>query len=106
MHWSEQELEKAAKQLKEEGPARVLINAEGEGLGAARAREKHGIKPDIIFIRRDGWTLGAPDWLEAEAFRQWPDQWVAFMRRPEEKARLIAEYHHHDDSTAAASAEE
>lgn len=86
------DLNKAARTIMERGPSRVLISADGEATTSRRARENHGIVPDIVFIRRDGWSLGAPEYLEAAAYRLSSDEWVGFMRRPSTKARPIGEY--------------
>lgn len=82
--------EMAAKALAE-GPDRVMIS-EHEALGSKRARELHGTVPDVVFLRGDGWSLGAPKELEYAAYRTWPDQWVGFMICPETAARPISEY--------------
>lgn len=67
------------------GPDRVVINREGEALGSRRAREM-GVTPDVIFIRDDGWSLGAPARLRGVAESMWRDQWAGVLTRPETKA--------------------
>ncbi len=62
------------------GPDRVMVN-ENEAVSAARARER-GIVSDVVFVRDDGWTLGAPARLEDAACRQWIGDWVYVTRRP------------------------
>lgn len=64
------------------GPDRVVINGEGEALPWLRAREQHNILPDVIFIRKDGWTLGAPKEFEKTAFDLWADEWIYYSQRP------------------------
>ena len=76
----------------EHGPSRVLIDPAGDATSAKHAREKHGIIPDIIFIRRDGWSLGAPDHLQRDAFLMWRDDWVSFLKRPSIQPQPITEY--------------
>lgn len=71
-------------------PGRVLVSADGTAVPPQRAREEHGVLPDIIFIREDGWALGAPQGLEKEAFALWP--WKSFVRRPSYVVRPIREY--------------
>lgn len=66
------------------GPSRVMIS-EDEGVCCARARGEYGITPDIIFIRDDGWTLGAPSNLIAAAERTWADDWIGVLVKPESK---------------------
>lgn len=69
----------AVKAIREGGPRRVLVGADGLAVSSSRARDYHGITPDIIFIRKDGWTLGTPKrWIEvAEAL--WEDHWEAVL---------------------------
>jgi hypothetical protein len=74
-------LEEIKKRLKEWGPDRVVINAEGEAVPPLRARRDHNIYPDIIFARNDGWMLAAPIHLQEVAERMWPDEWVAVVVR-------------------------
>lgn len=84
-------LELAERHIMANGPTRVVINADGEAVPWPRAHQK-GIFADIIFIRRDGWSLGAPAHLEEIAYRMWRDEWVGFIRRPSEIAQPIREY--------------
>jgi hypothetical protein len=65
------------------GPSRVVINMEGEAVPPHRAREEYRIRPDVIYIREDGWSLGAPDILRAIAFELWADEWVGVVSRPD-----------------------
>lgn len=84
-------LEAAAHRVLTHGPDRVMIGP-GEATTWLRAFRDHGIVPDIVFIRNDGWTLGAPGHLEAEAYELWQNEWVGFMRRPEVDAMPISAY--------------
>lgn len=63
-------------------PARVVVDAEGLGVNSKRARYEYNIVPDIIFLRNDGWTLGAPKQFERVAFEMWHKEWAFFVRRP------------------------
>lgn len=65
------------------GPDRVMVS-EDESWSAARARER-GIVSDVVFVRDDGWTLGAPAKLEDAACRQWIGDWAYVTRRPFER---------------------
>ena len=78
--------------LMEDGPSRVLITAEGHSVPAHKAREQHGVVPDIIFIRRDDWSLGVPAHWESIAYNMWKNEWVAFLRRPSLQVQPIALY--------------
>lgn len=61
------------------GPDRVVINEEGEGVSPFRASLACIILPTVIFIRADGWSLGAPRHLVNIAHKMWKDEWVAAM---------------------------
>lgn len=72
------------------GPNRVMIS-DSEGVPPRIAREKYGTQPDVIFIRRDGWSLGAPAHLEAAARRTWPESWIGLLRRPNTEPEELIE---------------
>lgn len=55
---------------------RVVIKETGEAVPAHFAKHIHGIEPDVIYQRDDGWTLGAPAHLEDVARKMWEDSWV------------------------------
>lgn len=55
------------------GPHRVMISAD-EAVPVMSPRAK---SVDVVFIRNDGWTLGAPYALEADARKQWDGDWIA-----------------------------
>lgn len=63
------------------GPIRVMVN-DDESVSARSARADFGIKPVVIFLRDDGWTLGAPKHLEEAARQLWAGQWVGVFRHP------------------------
>ena len=58
---------------------RVLIDKEGTAVPPKRAKEL-GVSPDVIFIRDDGWTLGAPKHLKDVAHSLWSDKWVGVIK--------------------------
>lgn len=64
-------------------PHRVLIkdNNGTEGVTARVAFEKYNVTPEIIFIRKDGWSLGCEKELEEEAFLTWKESWTHFIRK-------------------------
>ena len=80
------ELAKVLNSIKNNGPKRVMIN-EYEATSYERAEEKD-IFPDIIFVRKDGWSLGAPTKFRSQAFGIWADEWIGFM--------LVADYVYKD----------
>ena len=61
------------------GPDRVVITVHGEGVSPWQAKTQYRIQPDIIFIRNDGWSLGAPRYLVDVANKMWQAEWVAEM---------------------------
>ena len=75
------------------GPQRVLLDAEGRAIPSRAAREVHGVIPDVIFIRDDGWSLGAQKDLAAVAFDLWKGAWIGYALRGDREARPIEELH-------------
>lgn len=65
------------------GPARVLVDKSGESVTPRRARSR-GIGYDVVFVRKDGWTLGAPSALEEVARKMWDGEWALVLKRGEE----------------------
>ena len=64
-----------------EGPTRVVYLDGGE-LSAgppAKVKSRFGVTPEIVWIRQDGWSLGAPFSLSSHAYRVWEGQWVAML---------------------------
>lgn len=59
------------------GPQRVVIRDDGYSVSSGRAREENYVVPDVVFVRGDGWTLGAPASLRDVAQTMWSDDWVA-----------------------------
>jgi hypothetical protein len=70
-----------AKDIARSEPNRVLINAGGEAIPMKRALQQ-GIVADLIFVRNDGWSLGAPGYLEQEAYSLWSDEWLLIYHVP------------------------
>jgi hypothetical protein len=64
-----------------EGLKRVVINQEGVATTPLAARRDNNIEPDIIFLRDDGWTLGAPQRLAKLAHDMWADAWLGCYKR-------------------------
>ena len=65
-----------------EGFNRVLIDHEGSAVSMKKAIEM-GFDPEVGFLRKDGWSLGAPKELENSAFRLWPDEWTHKIEYPQ-----------------------
>ena len=72
------DLARAMRDVRANGPKRVMIN-DHEATTPYRAKDEHGIEPSIVFLRDDGWTLGAPEHLRGAAQSLWADTWVAVM---------------------------
>jgi hypothetical protein len=64
-------------------PDRVVVTNAGYAVSVKEAWQNWGVRADIVFHRADGWSLGAPSWLEEVAYKLWPDQWLTFERKGE-----------------------
>ncbi len=71
-----------------QGPDRVVVDGAGVALPPGPAREM-GAVPHVIFIRGDGWTLGAPEHLAKVAEALWSDEWIGYVKRPSKTARPL-----------------
>jgi len=58
-------------------PDRVVINSQGEAVPPIYALEVHNVVPTVVFVRNDGWTLGAPEEFKQVAHDMWSGLWVA-----------------------------
>lgn len=72
-------------------PNRVIIDEEGHAVPPEQA-ERQGIIPDIIFIRKDGWSLGGPNDLEDITYNMWRGEWEQFARRGDKTWTDIINY--------------
>ena len=72
-------LETMSQIVNAKGPDRVVIDREGEALPPERAKRDHNVVPDVVFLRDDGWTLGAPRSLADVARSMWAGDWVGVM---------------------------
>lgn len=59
-------------------PYRVVVNDQGEAWSYARALSA-GICTSVIFIRKDGWSLGAPKQFMDVAESLWADEWLVVI---------------------------
>ena len=68
--------------LKKGEPTRVIVEPTNtRAVPPDAAKNCHGIVPTIVFIRHDGWSLGAPKHLEEYAESAGKvDGWVAVIR--------------------------
>ena len=89
-------LQGAMKLIAIHGPSRVMVS-EFEATRPETAKGAHGISPDIIFIRDDGWSLGAPKALAEAAEALYPEQWTHVLLRPSTKPYTYQEYQQFKD---------
>lgn len=75
------DLERLVQEIRERGPRRVVIDIRGEAVTPFSAKER-GITPAVVFIRNDGWSLGAPAEFEGAAEEMCLNDWVAVTRKP------------------------
>lgn len=68
--------DKIAK-IREHGPTRVLVHANGLAVRRWKAEQVYGILPSVVYVREDGWSLGAPVELERAAYDLYAEKWVA-----------------------------
>ncbi len=68
------------KRIREHGPARVVVDLHAQAESPRSAR-LHGIIPQVIFIRGDGWSLGAPLDFAMAAYNTWAGDWVYVLTR-------------------------
>ena len=61
-------------------PDRVVINESGEAVHPIRAQAA-GVYMGAIFIRKDGWSLGAHPSLMDVAESLWPDEWLVVIHK-------------------------
>lgn len=74
--------ESVAVHLRQHGPTRVVVDEQGYATTPERAARDYDVTPTVVYVREDGWTLGAPDRLEHVARNLWADGWVAVARWP------------------------
>ena len=73
-------------------PARTVIDDRGTGYSGRKAQWDLGIEADVVFLRQDGWTLGAQKELELVAYEMWKDEWAYFTRKPFKRWVPIQKY--------------
>lgn len=90
------------------GATRVIVNNAGETIsheqlntqmtelletrGMSGLRELDAVAPHIMFIRKDGWVLAASPKFEKVAYDIWKDEWVGFVKCPDDLIEDIANY--------------
>jgi hypothetical protein len=70
------QLKQICSRAMNEGPTRIVINSDGEAVPP----NKDNIKLiEVVFVRKDGWSLGAPFHLIEVARKMWDDEWVGVL---------------------------
>jgi hypothetical protein len=91
MQMTNVDIELVVRNIMAKGPSRVMVSKTKSTTCRVATTQFH-IEPTIIFIRHDGWTLGANEKFEEAAYKTWPENWIAFLRKPNETAQPIAEH--------------
>jgi hypothetical protein len=83
-------------------PTRVLIDAEGLAKSPERAKRDDGVEPEVIFVREDGWSLGAPLHLMNAARALWRGSWTEQWVKDPGTGRWVKRWPLPDDGGRAA----
>jgi hypothetical protein len=73
-------------------PKKVIVDEDGLGAIPFMAEEQYGIIPEVVFVREDGWALGAPLKFEDVAYNMWKDKWVFYLREGDNQLKPISKY--------------
>lgn len=73
-------------------PTRVVTDADGSATTPERALRDCKTSYDIVFIRDDGWSLGASFDLERIAYHLWPLEWTHFAFKEDDEPKPISLY--------------
>jgi hypothetical protein len=68
------------------GPTRVVVARDGCATTPALALQDYGIVPEVVYVRGDGWTLGAPRQFARVAWRLWAESWVEVIDLTDDSA--------------------
>lgn len=85
----EQTIQSAMTRINVHGPDRIMVNDNYAVSPKRAATEYPSIRANVIFIRNDGWSLGAPNHLESAAKAQWAGCWIAVLRPPNTEPEII-----------------
>lgn len=80
MQSSKINLAETIAKIQQNGPTRVVTDNECRATTTNDALLNFGIVPEVVFIREDGWSLGAPQHLADVAREMWAGQWIAEIR--------------------------
>lgn len=76
---TKKELATVIENARRKGPTRVVVSADGNAVPPNIALSKYLLVPDVIFVRKDGWTLGAPTQFAKLAFEMWSGEWIEYF---------------------------
>lgn len=69
------------KLLSETTPTRVIVDRDGYAVSPNQAVKGYGMENiSVVFVRDDGWSLGAPPVFESIAFEMWQSNWKTFVK--------------------------
>lgn len=88
---TKQQFEAAKAKVQANGPDRMIVDAQGLATTWPRASIEYGTLPEVIFIRNDGWSLGAPYRFREVAQGLWSETWVAQAEFPFENWVMLRE---------------
>jgi len=77
--------------LKDSSLTRVCVESPIYGTTPEIAKAQYGITPDVIFLRSDDWSLGAPMKFAEESDNLWCDGWVGFVTK-NDNVKYISPY--------------
>lgn len=93
---SRDETDVLERNINDHGPTRVVVRPDGYAAHPNFAA-KQEIQIDVVFVRNDGWSLGAPEEFEDKARDTWPSKWVAMLRRNKEGRLVVTGKRRTDD---------
>lgn len=69
--------------VSDNGPNRIVVDDQGTAMSLRHARDKlrRLIPYDVVFVRDDGWALGASYEFENVAYLLWRREWIGEVRR-------------------------
>jgi len=78
------DLQAIAEAVRKVGPTRVIVDGEGLGESPRRASLRRDYQPPtVVFVRDDGWTLGASAKFEHVARELYAREWIGVLRGPD-----------------------
>lgn len=72
------------------GPTRVIVNEHMEGVAPSSPQADGYRRPDVIFVRRDGWSVGASGRFIEPCSRLYHDEWAAVINMTVSPPRVEA----------------